>query len=81
MSKLSNREKILTEGRRVMHEHGFMGASLRDIVQTAGMPQGSFTNHFASKEAFGLVILETPPDDGLSPIERFEQILFTTILR
>ena len=41
-----------------MHERGYAGASVRDIVQAAGVPQGSFTNHFASKEAFGLEILD-----------------------
>jgi TetR/AcrR family transcriptional repressor of nem operon len=58
MPKPSNREKILTEGLRVVHERGFAGASVRDIVQAAGVPQGSFTNHFVSKEAFGLEIIE-----------------------
>ncbi|HEY4136261.1 MAG TPA: TetR family transcriptional regulator C-terminal domain-containing protein [Alphaproteobacteria bacterium] len=58
MAKPSNREKILTEGLRVVHARGFANASVRDIVQAAGVPQGSFTNHFASKEAFGLEILE-----------------------
>ena len=57
MPKPSHREKILTEGLRVVHERGFAGASVRDIVQAAGVPQGSFTNHFASKEAFGLEVL------------------------
>jgi TetR/AcrR family transcriptional repressor of nem operon len=83
MTKPSNREKILTEGLRVVHEHGFGGASVRDIVQAAGVPQGSFTNHFASKEAFGLEILdlyfangsevirETLRNDSLSPLLRF----------
>jgi TetR/AcrR family transcriptional repressor of nem operon len=82
MPKPSNREKILTEGLRVVHERGFAGASVRDIVQAAGVPQGSFTNHFASKEAFGLEILdlylangrqvmgETLRNDGLPPLER-----------
>src|ERR1700678_850398 len=82
MPKLSNREKILTEGLRVVHERGFAGASVRDIVQAAGVPQGSFINHFASKEAFGLEILElylanggqvmsgTLRNDGLPPLER-----------
>ena len=54
MSKSSNREKILTEGLRVVHERGYTGASVRDIVEAAGVPQGSFTNHFISKEAFCL---------------------------
>jgi TetR/AcrR family transcriptional regulator, transcriptional repressor for nem operon len=55
--KPSNRDKLLTEGLRVVHERGFAGAGVRDIVAAAGVPQGSFTNHFASKEAFGLEII------------------------
>ncbi len=82
MAKPSNREKILAEGLRVVHERGFGGASVRDIVQAAGVPQGSFTNHFASKEAFGLEIIElylansravmrdTLRNDSLPPLER-----------
>src|SRR5258708_14046070 len=82
MGKPSKREKILTEGLRVVHEHGFGGASVRDIVQAAGVPQGSFTNHFASKEAFGLEIIdryfaniselarETLRNDSLPPLLR-----------
>lgn len=58
MARPSNRDKILFEGLRLVHERGFGAASVRDIVRAAGVPQGSFTNHFASKEAFGLEILE-----------------------
>jgi TetR/AcrR family transcriptional repressor of nem operon len=54
----SNKEKLLIDGLRLVHERGFGGSSVRDITQAAGVPQGSFTNHFASKEAFGLEILE-----------------------
>ena len=57
MAKPSNRDRILTEGLRVVHERGYAGASVRDIVQAAGVPQGSFTNHFASKEAFALEVI------------------------
>jgi len=76
------RERILSEGLRVVHEHGFANASVRDIVAAAGVPQGSFTNHFASKEAFGLEILdlyyadsrrnvaETLRNDARPPLER-----------
>src|ERR1700733_15223352 len=66
----------------VMHRQGYNGTSVRDIVRAAGVPQGSFTNHFASKEAFGLQILEryremtsagvgaTLRNDGLPPLRR-----------
>jgi TetR/AcrR family transcriptional regulator, transcriptional repressor for nem operon len=82
MAKPSNREKILTKGLSVVHERGFANASVRDIVQAAGVPQGSFTNHFASKEAFGLEIIDlylakardtvaaTLRNDELPPLER-----------
>jgi TetR/AcrR family transcriptional repressor of nem operon len=82
MPKPSHREKLLTEGLRVVHAHGFAGAGVRDIVRAAGVPQGSFTNHFASKEAFGLEIIDlyyagsrevirtTLQNDALPPLER-----------
>src|ERR1700692_4161163 len=90
MPKPSNREKILTEGLRVVHEHGFAGASVRDIVHAAGVPPGSFTNHFASKEAFGLEIIdlyfanrrevnrETLRNDALPPLQRLRAYIDAT---
>jgi TetR/AcrR family transcriptional repressor of nem operon len=82
MSKISNRDKLLANGRKVVLERGYVGASVRDIVEAAGVPQGSFTNHFESKEAFALEILElyfadscvvireTLRNDALPPLKR-----------
>src|SRR5258707_7929755 len=58
MPKPSHREKLLDEGLRVVLSQGYAGASVRDIVRAAGAPQGSFTNHFTSKEAFAEEVLE-----------------------
>ncbi|MGQ7935421.1 TetR/AcrR family transcriptional regulator [Paraburkholderia sp. D1E] len=58
MGKRSNREKLLTEGFRVLQERGCAGASVRDIIGAAGVSQGSFTYHFRSKEDFFLKVLE-----------------------
>ena len=58
MPKSSHRETLLAAGLHVVFEQGYCGASVRDIVQAAGVPQGSFTNHFPSKEAFCLEVLE-----------------------
>jgi TetR/AcrR family transcriptional repressor of nem operon len=58
MGKMSNRDKILTEGLKVVLGRGYVGASVRDIVEAAGVPQGSFTNHFKSKETFALEVLD-----------------------
>jgi len=41
-----------------MFRTGYHGTSVRDVVAAAGAPQGSFTNHFRSKEAFASEVLE-----------------------
>jgi len=41
-----------------MFKTGFSGSGVRDIVAAAGAPQGSFTNHFGSKEAFASEVLD-----------------------
>jgi TetR/AcrR family transcriptional repressor of nem operon len=67
-----------------VHERGYGGASVRAIVKAAGAPQGSFTNHFASKEQFGLEVLDlyfgliqtvieqTLRNEKLSPLKRLK---------
>ncbi|MDB5995077.1 MAG: Transcriptional regulator, TetR family [Pseudomonas sp.] len=82
MKKLSNKEKLLIEGSRVVHQHGLAATSVRDIATAAGVPLGSFTNHFTTKNAFGLEVLEryrsrsdaevlaTLLNDQLRPLER-----------
>jgi TetR/AcrR family transcriptional regulator, transcriptional repressor for nem operon len=58
MPKPSLRDKILEAGLRVMFRQGYVGSGVRDIVAAAGAPQGSFTNHFRSKEIFAGEVLE-----------------------
>ncbi|HKA72816.1 MAG TPA: helix-turn-helix domain-containing protein, partial [Xanthobacteraceae bacterium] len=52
MPRASLRDRILDAGLRVMFSQGYIGSGVRDIVAAAAAPQGSFTNHFRSKEAF-----------------------------
>ena len=58
MPKGSLRDNILEAGLRVMFRKGYGGAGVRDIVAEASAPQGSFTNHFRSKEAFAGEVLD-----------------------
>jgi TetR/AcrR family transcriptional regulator, transcriptional repressor for nem operon len=58
MAKASLRDRILDAGLRVMFHKGYGGAGVRDIVAEASAPQGSFTNHFRSKEAFAGEVLD-----------------------
>jgi len=43
---------------QTVHERGFATTGLREITAAAGVAQGSFTNHFSSKEEFGVAILD-----------------------
>jgi TetR/AcrR family transcriptional repressor of nem operon len=58
MGRRSLRNDILEAGLHVMFRSGYRGASVRDICAAADAPQGSFTNHFRSKEAFAREVLD-----------------------
>ena len=58
MTRRSHRDDIVAAGLRVMFRSGYNGSSVRDIVAEAGVPQGSFTNHFRSKEGFAEAVLD-----------------------
>ena len=87
MSKPSNREDLLKAGLRVMLRAGYEGATVRDICDAAGAPQGSFTNHFRSKEAFAQEVLDryfanlqgtvkkALEDKSLTPRQRLQRYL------
>src|SRR5271156_6781084 len=87
MSKPSLRENILNAGLQVMYRSGYQGATVRDICAAAGAPQGSFTNHFRSKEAFAEEVLdrfflhtkgvvsEALNDKSLTPRQRLRRFL------
>src|SRR5438128_10176805 len=58
MAKRSLRGDIIDAGLRVMLRSGYVGSGVREIVAGAGAPQGSFTNHFRSKEEFAAAVLD-----------------------
>jgi len=58
MARQSLKEKIIASGVVTLHKQGFWAAGIREITAEAGVPQGCFTNHFRSKEAFAAVVLD-----------------------
>src|SRR5258708_4888280 len=58
------RERLLEAGVATFHRLGFNGCSVQDITEAAGVPKGSFYNHFESKEALGAAALEHFWQDG-----------------
>jgi|ERR1051326_825732 TetR/AcrR family transcriptional repressor of nem operon len=87
MARPSLREKILQAGLPLMFQAGYHGTSVRDICAAARAPQGSFTNHFRSKEEFTLEVLnryfdylkklitEALSNPRLAPRERLKRYL------
>ena len=87
MPKPSARSKIVEAGLTVMFRQGYHGAGVRDVVAEAGVAQGSFTNHFRSKEDFAAEVLnlyfasiqerisQSLLDAGLAPRERLLRYL------
>jgi TetR/AcrR family transcriptional repressor of nem operon len=81
------RDTILRAGLPVMFRSGYHAASVRDICAAAGAPQGSFTNHFRSKEDFAVEVLdqyfdylkglvnEALDDETLTPRQRLKRYL------
>ncbi|MCW5297767.1 TetR family transcriptional regulator [Herbaspirillum lusitanum] len=57
MGKPSVREKVISAGLEIFHIYGFNASAVQDITTAAGIPKGSFFNHFKSKELMALAAL------------------------
>jgi len=55
--RASVRDQLIESAVEVFHRRGFNGCSVQDIVEAAGVPKGSFYNHFSSKEALGVEVV------------------------
>jgi TetR/AcrR family transcriptional regulator, transcriptional repressor for nem operon len=82
MPRPSVREQLVSSGLETLHAQGFNGCSIQDITDAAGVPKGSFFNHFRSKEALALEALgrygegsriDMLFDKNSPPIERLRQ--------
>ncbi len=52
------RAHLLAVGYQLIAQKGFTAVGIKQILDTAGVPKGSFYHYFASKEAFGEAIIE-----------------------
>src|SRR5580700_7927912 len=57
LARRSTRNVVLNAGSKLFIERGFSACSVQDITDAAGVPKGSFYNHFKSKEALAAEIL------------------------
>jgi len=58
MPKPNVKEQIVAASLTLLHSKGFNATSVQDITEAAGVPKGSFYNHFTSKEELGVEVLQ-----------------------
>ncbi len=58
MPRPSHKDTIVQSALAVFHEFGYHASGVQVIVDHAGVPKGSFYNHFKSKDDLGLEVLE-----------------------
>src|SRR5688572_13073976 len=51
-------ERLLAAGLELFLRQGYNATGIQQITDQAGVPKGSFYNHFDSKEAFGAAIVD-----------------------
>lgn len=85
MSKEKTKTTLLEAGKQVFLEKGYNNAGIEAILQTAGVPKGSFYYYFESKEDFGLQVINHFAsiyqtnidrffdDENLSPLDRLRR--------
>lgn len=60
------REHIIDAGLKVLLHKGYNGAGVKEIVEAAGVPKGSFYNHFTSKEAFVIEAIQKVANENMA---------------
>lgn len=85
MTKESTKDRILIHAARIVREKGFNNTGIQEILQSAGVPKGSFYFYFKSKDDLGLALIDhfaqffaTTSESSLrsaesSPLERLEK--------
>lgn len=86
MLPMNLRERIIRESVRLFSVKGFLGTSLKDILEATETSKGGFYNHFRSKEAlFSAVLSESRKiwrdknlagmDEQADPLNKIERLL------
>lgn len=71
MTRNETRQLLIQVGTEVIGSHGFNPTGLNTVLKTAAVPKGSFYYYFASKEDFGLAIIDEFAIDYADKIAQF----------
>ncbi|WP_024275154.1 TetR family transcriptional regulator C-terminal domain-containing protein [Hyphomicrobium sp. 802] len=64
--KLETRDNLIRVGVKMFHAAGYTATGIKDVVDAAEVPKGSFYNHFESKEVFGKEVVDYYFGSGLA---------------
>lgn len=70
MKENTTKERILDAAEEIMLERSFHSVGLKQILDTAGVPKGSFYHYFSSKEQFGTEMLKHYMDEATAEKRR-----------
>ena len=71
MATSSTREHLIDTGLHLMHATGYTASGVKQILDLANVPKGSFYHYFPSKEAFTQQVLARYQAIEASRVERF----------
>lgn len=66
MKDHDTKQRIIDAGTKAIVEKSFNGVGLKEILDAAGVPKGSFYHYFKSKEHFGVAVVEGSSEHHLS---------------
>ena len=81
MARPNVRDKLVAAALELFHTRGYNACGVQDITHAAGVPKGSFYNHFKSKEMLALAVLDLYQtiarfdalrDKSIPPIQRLQ---------
>ncbi|MFG6666036.1 TetR family transcriptional regulator C-terminal domain-containing protein [Halomonas sp. HNIBRBA4712] len=58
MKNTATRDKLITTGAELIAQQGYNATGINAVLNTCGVPKGSFYHYFSSKEDFGLAVIE-----------------------
>ncbi len=58
MTKENTKDRIIEHAAQIMREKGFNNTGIQEILQSAGVPKGSFYFYFKSKDELGLALID-----------------------
>src|SRR5712691_6031001 len=70
-AKATTKATLVDAGTQLILEQGYHQTGIQDVLQTAGVPKGSFYYYFPSKEAFGLEVIAQFAAAYLARLEKY----------